>query len=121
MKVTDELTDLVVELGELESFELAGMLINQNGVSVKGLLQLFNQTDNLRSKQVVREIFDEMGYGWFVELDEMTFRSAAGLKKIKTKQTSGCDTHIVARAISEDEILSDQEFLELIPINQYFH
>ena len=121
MKVTNELTELVVELGELESFERAGLVFDSQGVSVRELLQLFNETENPRSKQVVREIFDEVGYGWFIELDEMTFRSAAGLKAIKSGQNSGCDKHVVATMIAADKLMSDDDFLDLMPASSHFH
>ena len=121
MKVTDELTNLVVELGELESFERAGSVISHDGVSVKALLSLFNETDNPRSKQVVREIFDEAGYGWFFELDEGCFESAAGLKAITTEKASGIDDHVVIKEISDNDPLSEEEFLDLMPASAYFH
>jgi hypothetical protein len=102
------------------------MLIDKDGVSVKELLQLFNETENLRSKQVVRQIFDEVGYGWFVDLDETTFRSAAGLKNIARQnrlEDFADDTHgqIVARPLPEGSLLSDDEFLDLLPVSSYFH
>lgn len=120
MKVTDELTNLVVELGELESFERAGSVISHDGVSVKALLSLFNETENPRSKQVVREIFDEAGYGWLFELDEGCFESAAGLKAITTEKASGVDD-VVVKEIAEDGLLSEEEFLNLLPASAYFH
>ena len=121
MKVTDELTDLVVELGELESFERAGAVISHEGVSVKALLSLFNETDNPRSKQVVREIFDEAGFGWLLELDEECFESAAGLKAITTEKASGVDDRVGVKEVPENGYLSEEEFLDLMPASAYFH
>ncbi|WP_189399870.1 hypothetical protein [Arenicella chitinivorans] len=121
MKVTDELTNLVVELGELESFERAGAVISQEGVSVKALLSLFNETDNPRSKQVVREIFDEAGYGWLFELDQGCVESAAALKTTTIENASATDELVVIKEIPDNGYLTEEEFLDLMPASAYFH
>jgi len=125
MKITENLTDLVVELGELETFERAGMVICDDGVSVKELLDLFSETNNSRSREVVREIFDEVGYGWFVDLDESAMLSATDLKNVAGKReakeqvTSDASNLIVSEVAEGDGILSEAEFLELTPPNSY--
>ena len=121
MKITENLTELVVELGELESFERAGLIIDCDGISVKKLLELFNETTNTRSKEVVREIFDEVGYGWFVELDESALRTISALKNIKNNEAEVTHGQIVIQELEEGQLLSDAEFLDLNPISTYFH
>lgn len=120
MKITENLTELVVELGELETFERAGVVISSEGVSVKELLELFSETDNLRSKEVVREIFDEVGYNWFVELDESAIRSASDLKYVKSKKSSTGEGQIVVKEFNDQvQFLSEDEFMDLIPPTAY--
>jgi len=120
MKITENLTELVVELGELETFERAGMVISGDGVSVKELLELFSETNNDRSKEVVREIFDEVGYGWFVELDESTIRSAAELKQIERRPSDFGAAQVTVREYIEGaDFLSEVEFMDLTPPNAY--
>lgn len=121
MKITENLTELVVELGELETFERAGMVISGDGVSVKELLELFSETSNDRSKEVVREIFDEVGYGWFVELDESTIRSAAELKQIQGRSSDLVGSgQVTVREYSDGaDFLSEAEFMDLAPPTAY--
>jgi len=120
MKITENLTELVVELGELETFERAGMVINGEGVSVKELLELFSETSNVRSKEVVREIFDEVGYGWFVELDESDIRSATDLKQVQGKESNRVVGQVIVKEFSEgSELMSEAEFMDLTPPNAY--
>jgi hypothetical protein len=121
MKITENLTELVVELGELESFERAGLIIDCDGISVKKLLELFNETTNIRSREVVREIFDEVGYGWFVELDESALSSISALKNIKHGEAEISKECGAIQELEEGQLFSEAEFLDLSPISTYFH
>jgi len=121
MKITENLADLVLELGKLESFEIAGLIIDCDGVSVKKLLELFSQTTNHRSKEVVKEIFDEVGYGWVTDLDDMGIRAVIELKEVKNDHVFAHDQGINVIAFDSDTMFSETEFLDLTPASTYFH
>lgn len=125
MKITENLTELVVELGELETFERAGLVIDCDGLSLKKLLELFNETNNRRSKEVVREIFDEAGFGCFLDLDESAIQAVYDLGSIKSdvakKDRQNNRESIQVLAFDGDEMFSEAEFLDLTPASTYFH
>ncbi len=121
MKITENLTELVVELGELETFERAGLVIDCDGISLKKLLELFNETNNRRSKEVVREIFDEAGFGCFLDLDESAMQAVADLGSLKTDNPTQNRESIQVVTFDSDAMFTEAEFLDLTPASTYFH
>jgi len=123
MKITENITELVVELGELETFERAGMVIDSDGISLKNLLELFQETNNRRSKEVVREIFDEAGFSGFLDLDEAAMQTVADLNNVnvKTKVRTTSRDVIQVLKFDADNLFTESEFLDLIPASTYFH
>jgi len=121
MKITENITELVVELGELETFERAGMVIDSDGISLKNLLELFQETNNGRSKEVVREIFDEAGFSGFLDLDEAAMQTVADLNNVKTKVRTTSRDVIQVLKFDADNLFTESEFLDLIPASTYFH
>ena len=73
--------------------------------------------NKLTKREVVREIFDEVGYSWFIDLDESAFKSVSALKNIKNNDAEHSHDQIVVKELEDGQLLSDTEFLELNPIS----
>ena len=116
MKITDQISDLVLELGELESYELASIVIDYDGISIKGLLELYAKTNNTRSREVMIQILNEAGYGWLAERDAREMGKPYGIpSRIPEGHT------IVAFENQQGGWLSESEFMDLTPINSFMH
>ncbi|RBP48359.1 hypothetical protein [Arenicella xantha] len=106
MKLTKKITDLLFVLSELESQENTQLLIGDGATLRNNLLKLYRVTDNEFSRELIADIMAEAGYPWLGKLanapDGALFESAVV-------------------ATNDDFLLSEEEFLELIPVNGHFH
>ena len=123
MKITDHLGDLVIELGELESFEKASMVIDQDGISMRSLLELFSGTSNVRSKEVIMEIIDEIGYGHLIELNQsaVVMNELENMGESADASKSVQDPPARAGKVCIEDLMSDADFLFLVPVGPYMH
>ena len=107
MKLTDNISDLLLDLSELEAPENNHLLIGDGELLRNNLLKLYRRTDNEVSHSVINQIMVEAGYPWFDELAKSLDRQISEiLEYSKTEDGGG---------------LSDDEFMQLIPPNGYFH
>jgi len=108
MKITENISDLVLELTELETPDSTKRVFSEGGLSLQSLMEIYSETDSNRSRQVVLEIIDEVGSGWGTQLDDAsqyTQEAQALAKNVETGYT----------------LLSEDDFMDLLPANCYFH
>ncbi len=107
MKLTSTITDLLFDLSELETPSNTQFLIGDGTVLRNNLLKLYRATKNNDSHELIIKIMSEAGYPWFAKLA----RSANRIMFDSAPEAAN----------SDDYLMSEEEFLELIPANGHFH
>jgi len=107
MKITPKITELLFDLSESECSENNAFLTGDASSLRNSLLQLYRATDNDNSRETIIAIMSEAGYPWFGRLAKATNRS---LSDIPLKEVA-----------NEEQFMSDEDFLDLLPINGHFH
>jgi len=108
VKINESISELVLELVELETPDNTRAVLTNKGVSLKGLIDVYSETVNSRSRQVVLEIIDEVGNDWAPELSEeaQAANEAASFDRNRSQGWAN---------------LSEDEFMDLLPANSYMH
>lgn len=109
LKLTQQITNLLFELSELECREHTRYLIGDGMTLRNNLIKLFRKTELESARDIIREILHEAGESW-LDLDKLPVAPNKTL----------FDAQAIA-AQNDDFLLSDEEFLELIPANGHFH
>jgi len=107
MKLNSTITDLLFDLSELETPKNNQLLIGDGKFLRNNLLKLYRATDNTDSQDLIVKIMAEAGYPWFGKLAK-----AASAQVSEKTPSSAYDDHY---------LLSEEEFLQLIPANGHFH
>lgn len=110
MKLTTEVTELLFELSDIESAEHTQLLIGDGGFLRKNLLDLYQKTSNQASHDLIIRIMEKGGYPWF--------GAVAPQKSPEPEVAMEAITH---SAVSETQLFSEEEFLDLLPANGLFH
>ena len=108
MKITENISDLVLELTELETPASARRVFNDSGLSLKHLMDIYTESANERVREVVLEIIDEVDGGWGNQLSD-------------TEQAAVEAETLLANAKNGYTQLSEDDFLDLLPVNCYMH
>lgn len=108
MKITENISDLVLELTELETPASAKRVLGNDGLSLKHLIDIYSETANERAREVVLEIIDEVGGEWGPQLSDTT-------------QAAQEAETLAANAANGYTQLSEDDFMDLLPINCYMH
>ncbi|MBX2847201.1 MAG: hypothetical protein KTR16_02685 [Acidiferrobacterales bacterium] len=109
MKLTETVIELMFELSVIEGEKHSEYLDGEGNALRNNLLKLFKKTDNPESHDIIIDIMSEAGYPWFGKL----------ARSSTTETESVAD--LVAKSNSEDRIMSDDEFMDIIPINGHIH
>lgn len=105
MKITENISDLVLELTELETPASAKRVLIDNGLSLKHLIDIYTESANERAREVILQIIDEVDGEWGAQLSDAE----------QTAET------ILANAKNGYMQLSEDDFLDLLPVNCYMH
>ena len=108
MKITEEISNLVLELTELESAASAKRVVSNGGLSLKHLIDIYSETASTRAREVVLEIIDQVGGEWGPQLND-TAQAAEEAETLSANAANGYTQ------------LSEDEFMDLLPINCYMH
>ena len=114
MKITSKITELLFDLSEIENGDNKSYLTGDSSGLRNNLLQLYRATQSDESREKIVSIMNEAGYPWFGRLADASSRS---LRDITLKDVANEELFTV----SEDRLMSDDDFLDLLPINGYFH
>ena len=107
MKITPKITELLFDLSESETADNNAYLTGDVSNLRNSLLQLYRATDSDHSRETIIAIMSEAGYPWFGRLAKASNRS---LSDIPLKEVA-----------NEEQFMSDEDFLDLLPINGHFH
>lgn len=110
MKLTNNVIELMFELSSIEGVKNAHYL-NGEGVDLRNnLLKLFNDTSNPAAQDIIINIMDEAGYDWFGEI-------ARSEEVFKSNSVSTSERFYE----SSNELMTEDEFMDLIPANGRIH
>jgi len=104
IKLSTRTTELLFELRHYETVENMQILAGDLNKLNSKLLRLFRTTDNPQSQGLILELLSEMGYSWFRRFAERN----ASISKASCMPTFA-------------DIMSEDKFLDLVPVNGYFH
>ncbi len=109
MKLTQTVIELMFELSTIEGDQHSEFLDGEGQILRNNLLELFQKTDNPESHDIIIDIMSEAGYPWFGKLarsQDDSIRAVANMP---------------AQNDGTDRIMSDDEFMELLPANGRIH
>lgn len=112
MKLTQTITSLLFGLSEVETAENAQLLIGDGTNLRNNLLKLYRATENSESQALIIDIMSEAGYPWFAKLANANKTAEHECVQL----ASSNDDYVM-----DDCIMSEEEFMELIPANGHFH
>jgi len=114
MKITPKITELLFDLSEIEGHANSCYLDGDIANLRNNLLQLYVVTKSDQSRETIISIMEEAGYPWFGDLAQSKL---ASLREIPLKQVANEAQFLEY----EERFMSDEDFLDLLPINGYFH
>lgn len=103
MKINSKVTELLCNLSEIESLAGSHFTSKEAADLRKSLLKLYRSTVNPESRDTIVAIMTEAGYPWFGKLARSGMQS------------------IVSSSEKQNEFMSEDDFLDLLPINGHFH
>jgi len=114
MKFNSKVAELLCDLSDIETPENSQLLAEQGNDLTSNLLELYRVTDNSSSKLTINAIMAEAGYPTLDDLDsEQSISTLQHSAIINAPSTSLTQT--------EHGLLSEDDFLDLLPANCYFH
>lgn len=108
MKINSKITELLFSLSEMECSRNRKLLAVEEHDLRKNLLHLYRATNNPASHDIIVAIMTEAGFPWFGKFVRSGFKPAVS-------EPSGADTLI------GEKFMSDDDFIDLLPANGYFH
>ncbi len=109
MKLTETVIELMFELSSIEGEEYSQLLHGEGKVLRNNLLKLFKVTENPASHDIIIDIMSEAGYPWFGKLarsNREEVRAVAAMEAQNDDLT---------------KIMTDDEFMDLLPANGHLH
>jgi len=107
MKITPRITELLFDLSEIETNDNKDYLTDDVDNLRNNLLLLYRTTDSNTSRETIIAIMTEAGYPWFGRL---------------AKASNQVVREIPSKAVAnEGQFMSDDDFLDLLPVNGHFH
>jgi len=114
MKLTPKITELLLDLSEIEERDTYQYLTGDISDLRNKLLQLYRSTESDQSREKIISIMTEAGYPWFGKLAQASKQS---LREIPLKDVANEEEF----SANEGKLMSDEDFLDLLPINGHFH
>lgn len=111
MKLSNEISDLLIELVDIESIDSDLLLTGNMGLLCHHLLELYGKTSNQKSHELIISIIDKSGYSLFGPRTDIARRS---------DRYNGDLAEATVTSAGNFE-LDEDEFMDLLPINGYFH
>jgi len=112
MQLNLKIRHLLFDLSEIESSANRQYLIGDGTVLRNNLLKLYRATSNEDSQELIIRIMNEAGYSWF----EKMVRSDLSARLNRDFTQRSADSLSVKL-----EIMSEYEFLSLLPANELIH
>lgn len=109
MKLTEAVIELMFELSTIEGDKHSEFLHGDGQMLRNNLLRLFRATENPESHEIIIDIMSEAGYPWFGKLARSNERDITAV------------VDMPAINDTDDRIMSDDDFMELLPANGHLH
>lgn len=107
LKITPKITELLFDLSQIEIEENTCFLNGDLSELSNNLLKLYCVTDNQNSREKIIAIMSEAGYPWLSKSNGCVLKGTA----IEQRQA----------VIAENLFMSEDDFLNMLPANSYFH
>ena len=108
IKINSKITELLLNLSEMECSYKQQLLTVEEHDLRKNLLQLYRATDNPASHDIIVAIMTEAGFPWFGKFVR------SGYQPVVSEPTQ-------ADPLIGDKFMSDDDFIDLLPANGFFH
>lgn len=108
LKITPKITELLFDISEIEAADNAHFLLGELTDLRNNLLKLYRVTDNQTSREKIIAIMSEAGYPWFGKLAMATQNKVDNVELKRTPER-------------EEQLMSEEDFLNLLPANGHFH
>lgn len=118
MKITPKITELLFEISEIEDSRNVPYLQSGSVDLHNNLLKLYRVTDKKVSREKIIAIMDEAGFSWFSKLKFCDYDDDATLEDCAPDEIL---LEAFSEASSDDDFMSVEDFLDLLPANSYFH
>ena len=116
IKITPKITELLFDISELEASEDVYFLHNEPANLRNNLLKLYRVTDSDVSREKIIAIMSEAGYPWFGKLVNSNHNQV-----VESTQSGIPTLEMPTQAANEEEFMSEEDFLDLLPANSHFH
>ena len=115
MKLSNEVNELLVELVNLESIDNSQLLEVNAGMLCQNLIEIYGKTTNSKTQDLIIKIIDKSGYSFFGPRSDKFVSNESTL----TEEVE--DTVTGVASYSSDFVIDEDDFMNLVPINGYFH
>ena len=115
MKLSNEVNELLVELVNLESIDNLQLLEINAGMLCQNLIEIYGKTTNSKTQDLIIKIIDKSGYSLFGPRSN----NFALSENTQAENTDSVMNRV--RSSSGEFVIDEDDFMNLIPINGYFH
>jgi len=112
MKLNETVIELMFELSNLEGDEHSHFLHGDGNLLRNNLLKLFKMTENPESHEIIIDIMSEAGYPWFGKLARSSDEHLLTVAELELPAQSESGA---------ERIMSDDDFMDLLPANGHIH
>ena len=117
MKLSNEVNELLVELVNLESIDNSQLLEVNAGMLCQNLIEIYGKTTNSKTQDLIIKIIDKSGYSFFGPRSDKFISNESTL----TEEVEDTVTSVASYSSASDFVIDEDDFMNLVPINGYFH
>jgi len=118
LKDTNAIDELILKLSEMNIAGNNELTTDSENASISSLIAFFEEATQDESKEILEKLLSEAGYDWMGLLD------ANEIALISKLYDAAIDEQFSIPEIPLTEtpaLFSEDEFMNLIPVNGYFH
>ena len=112
MKLSNKVSELLIELVDIEAIDHEHLIENNAGLLCQNLVKLYGNTSNQKSQDLIIQIIDQGDFSFFSPRNELNTHDLGFTEVFLTENVT---------TESGDFDLDEDEFMDLLPINGYFH
>lgn len=112
MKFSNKVSELLIELVDIEALDHEHLTETNAGLLCQNLVKLYGNTSNQKSQDLIIQIIDQGDFSFFTPRNELNAQDLGYSTLFLTENVT---------AESDDFALDEDEFMDLLPINGYFH
>ena len=112
MKLSNKVSELLIELVDIEAIDHEHLADANVGLLCQNLVKLYGNTSNQKSQDLIIQIIDQGHFSFFTPRTELNALDLGYSKAFLTENVT---------VENDDFGLDEDEFMDLLPINGYFH